>query len=144
VLRVEVDRVGEELERVEQLEPLDRLPGPVRVLELDVGVDPGGVAPALGQVGEADVEQVLLAPQLRARAQLDVVAPAGPRDLERALALGELDREQADARARHLRREALVEPPAGPVADGVGDAGHDVEQVGAHGRGTRGWSAGAL
>ena len=66
-------------------------------------------------------------------AEPHVVGVPGAGDLERPLAVGELDRDQVHPGPRHLRGEALVEPPAAPVADGVGDAGDDVEQVGAHG-----------
>jgi hypothetical protein len=138
VLRVEIVGVAEELQHREQLQPLDRLGRPVRVVELHVGVDPGDVAPVVGQMRDADVEQVLLRPQLRPAAHLHVVPVAGRGHGERPLAIGQLHGHQVHARPRHLGGEPLVEPPAAPVADRVGDAGDDVEEVRAHGRGSAG------
>ncbi len=122
--------LGEHLDDRVVLELLESLLDPVGSGEGQVSVDPGDVSGVAGESGDSQVDQVLLGPELVRRADLDVARVVRLGHLERTVGEGHLDDREPAPGIEDVGFEGPEEVIAGPVADRVGDDGHDVEDVG--------------
>ncbi len=137
VVRAEIVAVAPRLDDVVQLQGMHGFGRPARFAEPDVGINPGDVFPVLRQPGYADIEQVLLAPYHCMRPNPDMAHRAAGDagrvgELKRAIAVSALDGRQPHPAFQHVPLEVEIQLDPGLPAQGVGDRGDDVEQVGLH------------